>query len=87
LHGLAKSTARELGRAGVTVNVVEPGWVDTPMTLAVPLEFREAAVAETVTGNLCKPDDIASAVGFLCGETGRQITGQILRVDGGQYLG
>ncbi len=87
LHGLAKTTARELGPSGVTVNVVEPGWVDTPMTLAVPTQFREAAAAESVTGNLCEPNDIASAVGFLCSEEARQITGQILRVDGGQFLG
>jgi 3-oxoacyl-[acyl-carrier protein] reductase len=84
LHGLAKSTARELGRSGVTVNVVEPGWVDTPMTLAVPAEFRDAAKAEALTGELCQPQDIAAAVGFLCQAEARQITGQIIRVDGGQ---
>ncbi len=87
LHGLARSAARELGRKGVTVNVVEPGWVDTPMTLAVPAEFRDAARAESLTNNLCRPTDIAHAVTFLCSPTARQITGQILRVDGGQSLG
>lgn len=86
LHGLARSTARELGRSGVTVNVVEPGWVDTPMTMTVPPKFRDAAIHESLTGNLCKPDDIASAVGFLVSDGGRQITGQVLRVDGGQCL-
>lgn len=86
LHGLARSTARELGRSGVTVNVVEPGWVDTPMTMAVPPEFRDAATEETITGNLCKPRDVAAAVGFLVSDGGRQITGQVLRVDGGQCL-
>jgi len=86
LIGMARSAAKELGRSGVTVNVVEPGWIDTPMTLAVPAEHREAALAETLTGTLGTPEDIAAAVAFLCSEGARQVTGQVLRVDGGQYL-
>jgi len=87
LHGLARSAARELGASGVTVNVVEPGWTDTPMTLRVPAEFRERALAETLSGRVCRPEDVAAAVAFLCSEGAAPITGQILRVDGGQYLG
>ncbi|MBL7007360.1 MAG: SDR family oxidoreductase [Planctomycetes bacterium] len=86
LHGLAKSAAKELGDKGVTVNVVEPGWIDTPMTLAVPPMFRRAALEETVTNRLGQPDDVAAAVVFLCGRDARQITGQVIRVDGGQLL-
>ena len=86
LIGMARSAAKELGRSGVTVNVVEPGWIDTPMTLAVPAEHREAALAETLTGTLGTPEDIAAAVTFLCSEGARQVTGQVLRVDGGQLL-
>lgn len=87
LLGLARSAARELGRHGVTVNVVEPGWVDTPMTQRVPEEFRQRALAETLTGRLTLPEDVASAVAFLCSDAAAQITGQVLRVDGGQFLG
>lgn len=86
LHGLAFSAAKELGRRGVTVNVVEPGWIDTPMTRAVPAEFRRAACEETLTGRLGRPEDVAAAVAFLCSEEAGQITGQVLRVDGGQLL-
>lgn len=87
LLGLAKTVARETGRFGITVNVIEPGWVRTPLTDAVPTEIRQAAVAETILGTLVEPSDIAAAVLFLCGPGGRRITGQVLRVDAGQVLG
>jgi len=87
LLGLAKSAARELARFGVLVNVIEPGWVRTPMTEATPQEVRDAALAESLVGSFLDPEDIAAAVMFLCGGGGRRITGQILRVDGGQFLG
>ncbi len=87
LLGLAKSVARETGRFGILVNVIEPGWVRTPLTDAVPSQVREAAVAESLLGTLVDPEDIAGAVLFLCGPAGRRITGQVLRVDGGQFLG
>ena len=83
---MAKSVARETGRFGILINVVEPGWVRTPLTEAVPKPIQEAAVAETVTGKLTEPADVAAAVVFLCGPGASQITGQILRVDGGQYM-
>jgi NAD(P)-dependent dehydrogenase (short-subunit alcohol dehydrogenase family) len=87
LLGLAKSVARELGRFHILVNVVEPGWVRTPLTDSVPAEIRDAAAAESLVGKLLDPEDIAGAVLYLCGPAGRRVTGQILRVDGGQLLG
>ncbi len=87
LLGLAKSVARETGRFGICVNVVEPGWVETPLTARLPAEAKEAARAESLLGTLLEPKDIASAVRFLCGPGGARITGQILRVDAGQLLG
>ncbi len=87
LLGLAKTVARETARFGVLVNVVEPGWVRTPLTEAVPQGVRDAAVAESLLGTLLEPGDVAAAVLFLCGPGASRITGQILRVDGGQYLG
>ncbi len=87
LLGLAKSVAREVGRFGILINVVEPGWVRTPLTEALPKEIRDAAVAESPLGKLLEPSDVAAAVLFLCGPGASHITGQILRVDGGQYLG
>lgn len=87
LLGLAKSVAREVGRYGILVNVVEPGWVRTPLTDAVPRAIKDAAVAESLLGNLLEPEHVAASVLFLCGGGAAHITGQVLRVDGGQYLG
>ncbi|TAH39453.1 MAG: SDR family oxidoreductase [Planctomycetota bacterium] len=87
LVGLARSAARELGRHGVTVNVIEPGWIDTPMTSGLSPGHRARAEAETLTGRLGRPEDVAAATVFLCSGEAGQITGQVLRVDGGQFLG
>jgi NAD(P)-dependent dehydrogenase (short-subunit alcohol dehydrogenase family) len=87
LVGLAKTIARETGRFGVLVNVIEPGWVRTPLTEVVPKAVQDAALAESLVGEFLSPDDVANAVLYLCGPGGAKITGQILRVDGGQFLG
>lgn len=87
LIGFAKSVARETGRFGVTVNVVEPGWVRTPMTEKTPQAVQDAALAESLLGTFLDTTDVAAAVLFLCGPGGKRITGQILRIDGGQFLG
>lgn len=87
LIGLARSIARETGRFGIRVNVVEPGWVRTPLTERAPADVVEAAERESALGALTVPDDVARAVLFLCGPGGSAITGQVLRVDGGQYMG
>lgn len=87
LIGFAKSVARESGRFGITLNVVEPGWVRTPMTEKTPQKIQDAALAESLLGTFLDPEDVAESVLFLCGPGGQRITGQILRVDGGQFLG
>jgi 3-oxoacyl-[acyl-carrier protein] reductase len=87
LIGLAKSAAMETARFGILVNVVEPGMVRTPMTDALPEDVRRAAAAESLLGRILEPEEVAQAVLFLCGPGAGQITGQILRVDGGQSLG
>lgn len=86
LIGLAKSVSREAGRFGVLVNVVEPGWVRTALTEKVDEKIRQAALAETQLGELVDPEDVAATVLFLCGPGARRVTGQVLRVDAGQYL-
>lgn len=84
--GLTKTLARELGRNGVTVNAVAPGFIRTPMTAGLPEKVVETAVAETLVGRPGEPGDCAAAVAFLCSEQARHVTGQVLNVDGGQYL-
>jgi len=87
LNGLARTAARELGGFNIRVNAIAPGWVDTPMTAGVAAEVRERARAESALGRLGTPDDIARATLFLVSDWGGHITGQVLRVDGGQLIG
>jgi NAD(P)-dependent dehydrogenase (short-subunit alcohol dehydrogenase family) len=87
LDALARTAARELGGFGIRVNAVAPGWIDTPMTARVPEEIRRRAIDESVLGRLGEPDEVADAVWFLASRLGRYVTGQVLRVDGGQHMG
>ena len=85
LIALSRTVAREVARLGILINVVEPGWVRTPLTDSLPQAIRDAALAESLVGRCVEPADVAAAVAFLCGPGAQQITGQILRVDGGSF--
>ncbi len=83
---LGKTAARELGRFNVNVNVVAPGMVMTDMTRGLASEHIEKAAAEAVLGRIATPEDCADVVAFLCSERARHITGEVIQVDGGQYI-
>jgi 3-oxoacyl-[acyl-carrier protein] reductase len=83
---LAKALARELGRYDVNVNAVAPGMVRTEMTEGLPREVVDRAIAESALGRIADPDDCADLVAFLCSDRARHITGEVIKVDGGQYI-
>ena len=84
--GLSRSVAKEVGRYGITVNVVTPGMIGTDLVAALPEDVREKALAETVLGRLGTPEDVAALVTFLATDEARHITGAVIPVDGGQSL-
>jgi len=86
LIGLTKTLARELGPKGIRVNAVAPGMVMTEMALALPEEFLAKAKEESVLPELALPEDIANAVIFLLSDAARMITGEVIKVDAGQYI-
>lgn len=86
LIGLTKSIAKELGRYNVNVNAVAPGYILTPLTQNLAQQILDQALAETVLGRLGKPEDVASAILFLCSDLAKHITGEVIKIDGGQYI-
>ncbi len=84
--GLTKAVARELGRSQVTVNAVAPGMILTPMAMELEQKWLDAAKAETVLDKLGTPEDVANLVSFLASDDAGHITGQVISVDGGQYI-
>lgn len=81
---LTRTMARELGRYGVTANAIAPGFVRTPLTAGLPAEVLERAERETAVERLGEPADCADLVTFLCSERARHVTGEVIRIDGGQ---
>jgi 3-oxoacyl-[acyl-carrier protein] reductase len=83
LLGFTRSLAREVGRLGVNVNAVAPGFLDTEMTQGLEGEQRAKVARRSALRRLPEVDDVASAVEFLLGEGGRSVTGTVLTVDAG----
>jgi 3-oxoacyl-[acyl-carrier protein] reductase len=84
LLGLTKTLALELGREGVRVNAVAPGWVNTRLTEGFEPETRERIVEGNPLGRFAEPEEIARAIVFLCAPASDYVNGHELRVDGGQ---
>jgi 3-oxoacyl-[acyl-carrier protein] reductase len=84
--GLTKAVARELGKFSVNVNAVAPGLIETDMMRDAPQDVKDKALAEIVLGRLGAPEEVAHVVTFLCSDAARHITGEVIKVDGGQYI-
>ena len=90
LQGFTKTLAIELGKFGVTVNAIAPGFIDTEMTVATAErmgisfeDFRTFAAADIPVGRIGQPQDIAAAVSFFAREESSFVSGQVLYVAGG----
>ena len=81
--GFSRSLAREVGRLGITVNAVAPGFIDTELTGSLDDEGRRRIAGRSALRRLPEADDVASMVEYLLGEGGRNITGTVLTVDAG----
>ena len=85
--GMTKSVAREVASRGITVNCVAPGFIDTDMTKDLPEEHKKALLAQIPAQRLGKTDDVAAAVVFLASEPAGYVTGSVLHVNGGMFMG
>ncbi len=86
--GLTKALAKELGAFGVNVNAVAPGLIETAMLRQSEARDKiiDLAMAEIVLKRVGLPEDLAYVVSFLASDKARHITGEVIKVDGGQYI-
>ncbi len=84
--GLTKTIAKEYAQRGINVNAIAPGYIETPMTEALPEKAKEELRKLIPMERLGRPEDVAEAVLFLVSEESSYITGQVLNVNGGIYM-
>jgi 3-oxoacyl-[acyl-carrier protein] reductase len=87
LIGLTRSLAREAASRGITVNAVAPGYIETPMTAVLDEKQRAAMMAQIPLGRAGTDLEIAQAVAFLASDAAAYITGHVLDVNGGMFMG
>jgi len=84
--GFTKTIAREFAQRGINVNAIAPGYIETPMTDALPEKVKEELKRMIPMDRLGKPEDVAETVLFLVSDSSNYITGQVLNVNGGIYM-
>ncbi len=85
--GFTRSLARELVSRNITVNAVAPGYIETEMTQQMSEAFRKTILAQIPAGRVGAPEEVAAAVKFLVSDAASYITGQVLHVNGGMFMG
>jgi len=86
MHGFTKALAREVARKGVTVNTISPGYVATPMVMAIAEDVRHKIEASIPVGRLCRPEEIAHGISFLVSDLSAYTTGSDLSINGGMFM-
>jgi len=84
--GLTKTVAKELGKYGINVNAIAPGLIETDMMKNAEESVREMAISEIILKRIGQPEEVANVAAFLCSDLARHITGEVIKVDGGQYI-
>ena len=84
--GFTKSLAKELGRHGITVNAIAPGFIETEILNSLPQARKKVLANDIPLGKIGNPDDVANLAAFLASEKSGYITGEIVSVDGGLTL-
>lgn len=87
LIGFTRAMAREVASRGITVNAVAPGYIETPMTAVLDEKLRTAMVAQIPLGRPGTDTEIAQSVAFLASDAAAYITGHVLDVNGGMFMG
>jgi 3-oxoacyl-[acyl-carrier protein] reductase len=85
--GMTRSLAREVSSRGITVNAVAPGYIETPMTAVLDENLREAMIRQIPLGRPGTDTEIAQSVAFLASDAASYITGHVLDVNGGMFMG
>lgn len=83
---MTKAAAKEVGFAGVRVNVVQPGLIETPMIAELPPDVRAQRLADIPLGRFGQPDEVADVVLFLASPMSRYLTGVVVDVAGGRHI-
>jgi 3-oxoacyl-[acyl-carrier protein] reductase len=81
--GFTRSLAREVGKLGITVNAIAPGFIDTELTQGLSEDQRKRIAGRSALRRLPEPDDVARMVEYLLGDAGRNITGAVMTIDAG----
>ncbi|HET8576104.1 MAG TPA: acetoacetyl-CoA reductase [Methylomirabilota bacterium] len=87
MHGFTKSLALEVGRKGVTVNTISPGYIATKMVTAIPQEILETKILPQIpVGRLGQPEEVAGLIIYLCSNEAAFVNGANIAINGGQHM-